>query len=493
MKSTLVSQSNSSVFGRSEASTKRPIIGLRCADIKLGVEFYREFQTLMAQIFPREYDRPQVYMDLGGDDELASTLLTIRADFDFILCPRLKARANPTPKDVVSSDLFLEAILRKSPGHIAARDTQPENVLSRFELIDIKQKLYPLKAPSAFTMGIVGGMGPMADRYTAECVIKKIFEKSLQGELRVYLVSDPRVPRTTKQKLNLPILNSYRKRLQEFLNLPELNLIIVPSNTFHTGFQYILAQIHTNNRIYSIIRAVAAKIAKDYQGQTVGLLATTTTIESRIYEKTIRAAGALPVIPQKEYQAMVEAGIAAMKAGRNVEAKIEFEKVAQHLRSLGATTILLGCTEIPLAFEDAMDSDFLDSADILASAAVANSQQLKTDPYLICIKDALEEFSKLLPNESTPDLKAARIIKSLLSYSTSNKANYHRLQNYVNDLLYEKKPVKDFSESDRALRYILTKHILKANLLVSSSQHHQKKIHEQIKLNETSFVRRSRL
>jgi aspartate racemase len=99
-----------------------------------------------------------------------------------------------------------------------------------------------------------------------------------------------------------------------------------------------------------MIDTVADRIAEDGI-RTVGLLASPTTIRTKLYEDALQERGVTTVIPNGRQQHQIDAVIRKVLAGDagRLE-KAQLERATATLAGLGAEAILLGCTELPLVY-----------------------------------------------------------------------------------------------------------------------------------------------
>jgi aspartate racemase len=107
----------------------------------------------------------------------------------------------------------------------------------------------------------------------------------------------------------------------------------------------------------------------------VGLLCTEATIAARIYQDRLSANGIECVLnPLTEREKLVRFAIDAVKRGSLEEAGQAVESAAALLFERGAQTVILGCTELPVAL-DAIRSDAaprcIDATRALARECVA--------------------------------------------------------------------------------------------------------------------------
>jgi aspartate racemase len=107
--------------------------------------------------------------------------------------------------------------------------------------------------------------------------------------------------------------------------------------------------------------------------RAVGLLATTGTLRSGIYEAELAKSRLKILIPDEDDNRRVQDAIARVKAGTHNSATREiFDSAGLRLMNAGAQAVILGCTEIPLSLDpDTADYPALNPNSILAQAAVS--------------------------------------------------------------------------------------------------------------------------
>jgi aspartate racemase len=106
--------------------------------------------------------------------------------------------------------------------------------------------------------------------------------------------------------------------------------------------------LHVAGEVASSLRAAGVR--------EVGLMATQGTYRTGLYDEALAAAGIACHLPLEQERATLMRGIyEGVKTGDLVLARRCFVEVAQALRARHGTTIalIMGCTEIPLALEDA--------------------------------------------------------------------------------------------------------------------------------------------
>lgn len=221
------------------------------------------------------------------------------------------------------------------------------------------------------TIGILGGMGPKA---TIECfnsIVEHTPAKKDQDHIPILIYNIPQVPDRTEAILHggespLPIL----RRSAKLLDDSGADFIIIPCNTAH----YFLNDLRESIEI-PILNMIESTIDKIPAKSDVGLLATSGTIETGIYQRYAKDKVNI-LKPSKEYQELVMEtiyGEEGVKAGYyNKKLTKNMLKVVQHLKDKGADHFIAGCTEIRLVLKD---SDFEEGTlftpiDIIAQRSV---------------------------------------------------------------------------------------------------------------------------
>jgi aspartate racemase len=246
--------------------------------------------------------------------------------------------------------------------------------------------LVQCKKPRPFKIGIVGGVGPAATVDFLDKIVRNTPAQRDQEHLKVVVEQNPQIPDRTAhlQKGETdPTIALYAacKRLEA----DGASIVTIPCNTAHAFIGRL--QPFLSIPIVSLLQETAETLRRNHGGcAKVGLLATSGTVESRVYHDVIIPAGFELIVPDAENQARVMNAIygpKGVKAGFTEGAC--YDDLLTALTSLvrrGADVILLGCTELPLllARNDAFPVDgktvaLLDPTDILAKKCVSLGQQ----------------------------------------------------------------------------------------------------------------------
>jgi aspartate racemase len=230
-------------------------------------------------------------------------------------------------------------------------------------------------------LGIFGGMGPEATANLFLEIIRLTPAQCDQDHIPTLIYSLPQVPdRTTAIRTGdrgiVPWLVEGVTRLQK----AGASFIVIPCNTAH--YFYADMQEAVKIPIVHMIRETAAETVRRYPAaKRVGLLATSGTIATGLYERELAVRGVETVTPDPSVQeSEVMEAIRAIKAGEDKQrAEDLLARAADHLVEKGAQVIVLGCTETPLAFNPRRaKAPVVDATRVLAQAAVDKYRELTT-------------------------------------------------------------------------------------------------------------------
>ena len=112
-------------------------------------------------------------------------------------------------------------------------------------------------------------------------------------------------------------------------------------------------------------------------GRPVGLLATTTTLEMRLFQKAFAARNSALIVPETSAQEALMDAIYAIKKGEDARSSVL--AIANSLITRGAHTILLGCTDLSvLGPLDLESCTVVDALDLLAERTLAEIEKKAT-------------------------------------------------------------------------------------------------------------------
>ncbi|HIQ73206.1 MAG TPA: amino acid racemase [Candidatus Blautia intestinigallinarum] len=220
------------------------------------------------------------------------------------------------------------------------------------------------------TIGILGGMGPLAtcDLFSK---ITQITDASCDQEhVRICIDSNTEISDRTNAIIHhgkdpVPEMVKSAVRLQGL----GADVLIMPCNTAHYFYDRILPFVDIP--FLSMIDETA-KVISDRGLRKIGLLATDGTLQTAVYEKAFKKRGISIVVPPPENQVhIMDLIYNGVKAGNKEIDTKPTKKTIEDLFRKGAQTLVLGCTELPVAFDlYGFDYPKTDPTLILASRAV---------------------------------------------------------------------------------------------------------------------------
>jgi aspartate racemase len=200
-----------------------------------------------------------------------------------------------------------------------------------------------------FRIGIVGGMGPMAGVHLQQLIIRTTPAERDQDHVEVVCFTNPHVPERMRS-LAEDGGRRYAEAVRESARLVAragATHIVIACNTAHARLAEIRGDLEVP--ILDMIDIGLKALAKHHgTGRRAGLLATTGTLEERVYQRTGAGLVAEWVLPEHDDQAEVAAAILAVKQDRAGDAAAGLGRVASRLASRGAELIVVGCTELSM-------------------------------------------------------------------------------------------------------------------------------------------------
>lgn len=228
--------------------------------------------------------------------------------------------------------------------------------------------------PSSVRIGILGGMGPLATADFFAKLTRATPAVRDQDHFAVTIESAPQIPDRVaamegRGEDPLPALLAAAERLVG----AGCGLIAMPCNTAHLWHERVSA--HIDVPFLHIADAVAQRLGA---ARTVGLMGTSATLASNLYQARIGGGHRWLLPDDDEMTAHVMPGVAAVKRGEMERAVALLRPVVRRLAASGADVIVLGCTEIPLAISAAdAPVPLIDATDALARATVQAALRLR--------------------------------------------------------------------------------------------------------------------
>lgn len=235
---------------------------------------------------------------------------------------------------------------------------------------------------SLFKVGVVGGVGPAATVDFIHKIVRNTPAKRDQDHIKLLVEQNPQIPDRTESLIGDgpdPTISLYAtcKKLES----GDADIIAIPCNTAHAFVERI--QPYLSIPIVNMLTVTVSYLRETFPAlRSVGVLATTGTVESGVYEKALASQGLQQIVPGPALQARVMDAIygkEGVKAGFTTgQCQSDIAAAIDGLVSQGVEVIILGCTELPLLLPQ---TDFVaangtsirlvDPTDVLARRCVA--------------------------------------------------------------------------------------------------------------------------
>ena len=199
-------------------------------------------------------------------------------------------------------------------------------------------------------IGILGGMGPLATADLFQKIVLPTDAKTDQEHPRVVIDSNTDIADRTAALLRggadpVPEMVKSARRLESI----GADFLVMPCNTAHCFYDPVAAAVAIPV-LHMIVLTRDALLSRGVK--TAGLLSTDGTIETGVYQKTFAGSGVELLTPSPAAQAAVmDIVYNGVKAGDLDHDASLFRRACESLLDRGAETLILGCTELPPAFE----------------------------------------------------------------------------------------------------------------------------------------------
>jgi len=248
-------------------------------------------------------------------------------------------------------------------------------------------------------IGVVAGVGPFAGLDLLNKIATQTAARSDQDHLAVVSISRPSpIPDRTAFLMGVTSLNPAAPILEQLRMLQQLgaSLAGIPCNTAHAPpiMDVIREELDTSGRPLKLLHMIreAGKFMQHYYPsvQRVGLLSTLGTSFSRVYPLFLEPLGFEVIEPAgRESKELVHRAIYDQDYGIKARGyatertREDLLRIIDDLRAAGAQAVILGCTELPLAFpeNEVNGLPLVDSTMALARALIDAVDPLKLRPW----------------------------------------------------------------------------------------------------------------
>lgn len=223
--------------------------------------------------------------------------------------------------------------------------------------------------PGRKTLGIIGGMGPMATACLLQLIIEMTEARTDQEHLDVIVFNRPAVPDRTAYILDrskpspLPVLAETARTLEGL----GAGVLCAPCVTSHYFYGELSACVGVP--FVNMLAETAAELHRAGK-RKVGIMATTGTVRTGLLQGALEAVGLEARAPSEVCQELVMSIIyEEIKAGK-AASRGKFERVAGELFEAGCDSVVLGCTELSLVEKDVLPTGCMDALKVLAKRCV---------------------------------------------------------------------------------------------------------------------------
>jgi len=216
-------------------------------------------------------------------------------------------------------------------------------------------------------IAILGGMGPEASAKMLEVMVSmatREFNAKNGDDFPEIIVDSIPIPDFISNRKNLPLATKILIVRVKQLQALNISQFAIACNTAHILLDVLSSTSSTP--FVSMIDAVANEAAS--RGiKSAGLLATPSTIKSGLYQNALKPLGIEIILPSGRQLAEIEQVIRRVISGTNSTLDSnKLVKIASSLKQKGAQAIILGCTELPLAFPKETGLPVFNSIEILS-------------------------------------------------------------------------------------------------------------------------------
>lgn len=225
------------------------------------------------------------------------------------------------------------------------------------------------------TVGILGGMGPMATVDLFTKIIECTPASADQDHLKILVYNNPQIP--SRIKAILDGTESPREELIQSAQLLEnagADLIAMPCNTAHYWYQDI--QNAVKIKVINMIENAADVIKAQEANDKIMLFATAATVKTKLYQDVFSAKNIRLQVPITEEQEIIARAIDETKAGKinNNPYLTRIEDTIAKYQQVEISSFIAGCTEIPLLFKHIKKNcNKIDPTLLLAQAVVKHA------------------------------------------------------------------------------------------------------------------------
>ena len=224
------------------------------------------------------------------------------------------------------------------------------------------------------TVGVLGGLGPMASVYFYEMVVNMTEAKTDQEHVDMIITNRATTPDRTafivgnSNEDPSKILIDDAKKLEKY----GVDFIVITCNTAHYFYEKIVNAV--NIPLVNIVEETI-KHAKATNHKKLGILATTGNIKTSLYQNMCEKYDIeYLVLDENKQSKVMEIIYDDIKSGKPADMD-KFNSIVDYLKENNCDGVILGCTELSILKNDnKLDGDFyIDSLEVLARETILRS------------------------------------------------------------------------------------------------------------------------
>jgi aspartate racemase len=229
------------------------------------------------------------------------------------------------------------------------------------------------------TIGVLGGMGPEATNRLCELITALTHARKDQEHIPVITFNNSLIPSRVgalRGAGESPLPEMIRTA--QVLERAGADFLLMPCNLAHCFLDEVRREVHVPvlDMIEETVKYAVAQYPDFYK---VGLLASTPTIENRLYEKSFAPYRRVVLKPtaSEQQSKVMEAiyGARGIKSGYKEEPAALLMEAAHGLLTNGAELIIAGCTEVSLVMtEGRAPCPVIDPMEVLARVAIERAR-----------------------------------------------------------------------------------------------------------------------
>lgn len=222
------------------------------------------------------------------------------------------------------------------------------------------------------TVGVLGGLGPMATVYFFNMVVEKTKASKDQDHIDMIISNRASTPDRTSYILDCSLENPASILSEEAIKLEQfgVDFLVMTCNTAHYFYNDIAKNI--NIPFINILEETVLE-AKKQGHKKIGILATKGNIQANLYQNMCKKHDLDFYTPCESTQSKVMDIIYGnIKQGKPADMN-KFNEIVSELKDNNCDGAILGCTELSILKEDNnLPSDFyIDSLEVLANKTIS--------------------------------------------------------------------------------------------------------------------------